>query len=340
MKKIRINMLSMATSVPGQGVGSAYQELIRLLSEKENSPFEILENGPLRSSDLLHAHTVEPRNYWKIKHAKVPTIGYVHFIDDTMNGSLHLPGFAMKIFIRYFMGFYRAADHLVVVNPAFKKELIKKGFEEERISYIPNFVSPQKFFEKSAAEKAAIRKRYGVPRERFLVLGVGQTQTRKGIMDFAEVAKRLPDVSFLWAGGFSFGPITDGYQEIKQLIENPPGNLRFLGILPREEMNDLYNAADLLFSPSYSELFPMTFLEAASTGTPLLLRNLPCYEDILFRKYLSGHDNAAFEEKIRLLKNDRNEYRRQTENARAISDFYRPERIYEMWEDLYLKLLK
>ena len=32
-KKIRVNMLSMADSVDGQGVGSAYLELIKLLKE-------------------------------------------------------------------------------------------------------------------------------------------------------------------------------------------------------------------------------------------------------------------------------------------------------------------
>ena len=33
MKKIRVNMLSMADSVDGQGVGSAYIELMKLLKE-------------------------------------------------------------------------------------------------------------------------------------------------------------------------------------------------------------------------------------------------------------------------------------------------------------------
>ena len=35
MKKIRVNMLSMADSVDGQGVGSAYLELMKLLKEEQ-----------------------------------------------------------------------------------------------------------------------------------------------------------------------------------------------------------------------------------------------------------------------------------------------------------------
>ena len=56
------------------------------------------------------------------------------------------------------------------------------------------------------------------------VLGAGQVQTRKGVLDFVNVAKQMPDVQFVWAGGFSFGRITDGYEELKKLQENPPEN--------------------------------------------------------------------------------------------------------------------
>ncbi len=59
------------------------------------------------------------------------------------------------------------------------------------------------------------------------------------------------------------------------------------GILERHEMKHCYNAADLLFSPSYHELFPMTILEAMSCNKPLLLRDLPLYENILF-DFMSG----------------------------------------------------
>lgn len=48
------------------------------------------------------------------------------------------------------------------------------------------------------------------------MLGAGQVQTRKGVLDFVDVAKKSPDVQFVWAGGFSFGRITDGYEELKK----------------------------------------------------------------------------------------------------------------------------
>ena len=42
--KIKINMLSMADSVDGQGVGSAYLELMKLLNEDGKNDFEIFLN--------------------------------------------------------------------------------------------------------------------------------------------------------------------------------------------------------------------------------------------------------------------------------------------------------
>ena len=123
-------------------------------------------------------------------------------------------------------------------------------------------------------------------------------------------------------------------------MENPPKNVRFLGIVPRNEMNDLFNASDLLFVPSYNELFPMTILEAISTDTPILLRDLELYEDILFKKYLKGSNNDEFSEIIKLLSKDKKEYQKQVENAKEISKFYSKEHVYKMWKEFYTEIAK
>lgn len=45
--------------------------------------------------------------------------------------------------------FYKAADRLVVVNPIFIDELVQYGIEREKIYYIPNYVSKDKFYKKA-----------------------------------------------------------------------------------------------------------------------------------------------------------------------------------------------
>lgn len=333
-------MLSSADKVAGQGVGSAYLELIKLLKEKGKDTFDIQINKNIKDSDIIHCHTVDLGNYFKMKKAKVPTIAYVHFLPDTLDGSIKLPKFAFNIFKKYVIKFYKTADHLVVVNPIFKKDMIKVGLDENKINYIPNFVSKEEFYKKDDIDKRKIRKEFKLKDTDFVVLGAGQVQTRKGVLGFVEVAKKLPDITFVWAGGFSFGGITDGYEELKKVMDNPPKNVKFLGIIQREKMNDLFNAADLLFVPSYNELFPMTILEACSTNTPLLLRDLELYEDILFKKYIKGSNNDEFMEAITKYKEDKKLYKEQVENSKYISNYYSEDNIYKIWEKFYKGLIK
>ena len=158
MKKIRVNMLSMADSVDGQGVGSAYLELMKLLKEDGKDKFEIQLNANIKNCDIIHSHTVEPRNYIKMKRAKVPTVAYVHFLPDTLDGSIKLPKFAFKIFKKYVISFYKNADHLVVVNPIFKKDMVRVGLDENKITYIPNFVSKEKFYKMNDKDRKKARK--------------------------------------------------------------------------------------------------------------------------------------------------------------------------------------
>lgn len=332
--KISINMLSSADKVAGQGVGSAYLEQVNLVREGASDLFDIYINSH-KKCDIVHVHTVDLWNYFKMN--KGVSVCYVHFLPDTLDGSIKLPKFAFNVFKKYVTKFYNKADHLVVVNPIFIDDLVKFGIDREKITYIPNYVSREKFYKKDAS---LIRKKYNISNDAFVVLGVGQVQTRKGVMDFIDVANKMPDTTFVWCGGFSFGRITDGYDELKKIYENPPKNVIFTGIVPREEMNDMYNMADLLFMPSYNELFPMSILEAINSSKPLLLRDLDLYKDILFEKYMKGTNNDEFVSKLKDLKNDKKLYDKYSKLSNEISEFYSKEHVLEIWKEFYQSIVK
>ena len=208
-------------------------------------------------------------------------------------------------------------------------------WNQERMVYIPNYVSKTAFYPRPAAERMQLRQQYGIAENAFVVLGVGQVQTRKGVMDFAETARLMPDVTFIWAGGFSFGRITDGYEKLKRVVESPPRNVRFLGIVPRDQMNDIFNLSDVLFVPSYNELFPMAVLEAVNLHLPLVLRDLDLYEDILFHQYMACADNAGFARALRILKEDPHEYQKYVSASSALSEYYSQEHVRAKWEEFY-----
>lgn len=327
-------MLSSADKVAGQGVGSAYLEQVNLVREGASDLFDIYINSH-KKCDIVHVHTVDLWNYFKMN--KGVSVCYVHFLPDTLDGSIKLPKFAFNVFKKYVTKFYNKADHLVVVNPIFIDDLVKFGIDREKITYIPNYVSREKFYKKDAS---LIRKKYNISNDAFVVLGVGQVQTRKGVMDFIDVANKMPDTTFVWCGGFSFGRITDGYDELKKIYENPPKNVIFTGIVPREEMNDMYNMADLLFMPSYNELFPMSILEAINSSKPLLLRDLDLYKDILFEKYMKGTNNDEFVSKLKDLKNDKKLYDKYSKLSNEISEFYSKEHVLEIWKEFYQSIVK
>ena len=339
MDKLRINMLSAAQTVDGQGVGSAYVEQVRLVRECDDL-FEVRENDMHSDFHIYHMHTVNPEYRVRFNKRHI-NVAYVHFVPSTLDGSLRLPPLFFWIFKKYVISTYRKADEIVVVNPAFIPALTEIGIPEERITYIPNFVDHTAFHELSFEERTAIRKKYGIAEDAFVVMACGQVQTRKGVNDFISAALLNPDKIFVWAGGFSFGGITDGYKELKEIMDDPPGNVKFLGIVPRSEMNGVFNMSDMLFMPSFSELFPMTILEAANSSKPILLRDLDLYRNILFDNddlYAKGSCVDDFDAQIKRLASDREFYEHYSLGAKRISEFYSEDRVKAMWKDYYLRI--
>jgi 1,2-diacylglycerol-3-alpha-glucose alpha-1,2-galactosyltransferase len=165
-------------------------------------------------------------------------------------------------------------------------------------------------------------------------------QTRKGVWDFVHTAELLPDIQFVWAGGFSFGPMTDGYEELKELMKNPPANVSFIGMVSRDDMVHIYNMVDTLFIPSYNELFPMTILESVNLSKPLVIRDLELYEDILFDHYLKGHTNEDFAAHIRALADEPQMYEKWSQESDKLAEFYSRDNVLKLWRDFYVRSWK
>lgn len=335
-----INMLSKAHTVKGQGVLSAHDEQVALIKNEMGKECKVYENKK-KCCNINHYHTINPGFYLHASLSRFKgrtTVGYVHFLPETLEESLSLPGWMKEIFYRYVIRFYNKMDRLVVVNPYFIQRLESYGIERSKISYIPNFVSEEKFYPMDEKNRSRFRQDLSLG-ETFTVLCAGQLQKRKGVMDVIELARRMPDINFVWAGNFAFGRMADGYKEISEALKNPPSNVRFLGLVDREEMVRWYNAADLLLLPSYEELFPMTILEAMSCHMPVLVRNLPIYDDILF-DYVQREDGIeGFAESIRRLRESREDYIRAINDSARGSRFYCRSHVGKMWKQFYGSIL-
>lgn len=336
---ITINMLSSAEKVKGQGVASAYVEQVNLVKNGLADEYKV-EINKFKLSDIIHYHTVDFKHFLTLPFAKIAgkTVGYVHFLPETLEESLDMPLIFKKVFYRYIIAFYNRMDYLVTVNPHFIDKLCEYGIDRGKITYIPNYVSSKDFFPYTNEQKNEIRRKYNIDEDGFVVLGVGQVQTRKGILDFVKVAEAMPDIQFIWAGGFSFGRITSGYKELKEIVNNPPSNVKFIGIVERKDMNSVYNMADALFMPSYNELFPMAILEAMNCQLPIVLRDLDIYKNILFDYYKRANDNEGFKTILNNLKQDEYYYKKAQDSSKKGSSYYSEENVLFLWKNFYDKV--
>ncbi|CAJ1188007.1 Alpha-galactosylglucosyldiacylglycerol synthase [Fructilactobacillus sanfranciscensis] len=332
---LKIDMFSTATKIKGQGVGSAYTELVRMLTEKFPQQFEI-EINKYNRTDLSHYHTIDPMFYLStFSKKRGRKIGYVHFLPETLDESLTIPGPFRKLFYKYVIAFYKRMDEIVVVNPTFIPKLENYGIKRDKITYIPNFVSKNEFHSANNVEKKNLRKQYHFDEQKFTVICTGQVQTRKGVLDFAKLARQNPDFQFIWVGGFSFGAMTAGYEELKQLVNHPPVNLVFPGIVDRNKLVDYYDMADVFLLPSFNELFPMSVLEAFSCGLPVVLRNLDLYKKIIGGYYISADDETQMNSDLKKLASSPDLIQKFVKKSQEASTYYSENHLAEIWYKFY-----
>ncbi|MEG0793776.1 MAG: glycosyltransferase [Lachnospiraceae bacterium] len=340
---ITVNMRSSATAIQGQGVGSCYTDQVELVKRNLQNKIQVYINRR-EKSDIYHYHTINPSYYMEHKILQKMGIGlgvcYVHFLPRTLEDSIKLPRVLRGVFYRYVIRFYNSMDYLVVVNPCFIKELREAGVKAPKIHYIPNYVDESEFYQEHTQVVAQTKEKYGIKSNQFVVLGVGQVQVRKGVADFIEIAKSMPDTQFIWVGGFSFGRITKGYQELKNIMKHPPKNVRFTGIVKREEMRSLYNMANLFFLPSYDELFPMAILEAMACKIPVLLRDLTQYREVFQNYYLYGKTNSEFYRIIKEMEKSQEMKEIWSFQSRECKDHYSKHFIAGLWDDFYTQVVK
>lgn len=330
-------MVVYGQEVKGQGVGSAYEEMVQLLENHARNELQISINNS-KDAQLNHIHTIHPSCFFQMFTSSLPNCMHVHFLPETIEGSIKLPDFIQSAYYDYVIKMYQKANELIVVNPIFIDDLVKYDIPRENISYIPNVVASDRFFPKDIPADDPLRKKYHMPKDCFNVISVGQVQTRKGVLDFIDIAKMMPDVNFLWVGGFSFGRVTDGYEELEKIANNPPKNVHFLGIIDRDQMNTIYNMADLLLMTSYNELFPMSILEAVNAKRPILLRDLDLYEKIYFTDYLKAKNSNEFVDLIYKLRDDPLTQERAKKASEDISTFYSEEYVAKLWIEYYRRI--
>lgn len=119
------------------------------------------------------------------------------------------------------------------------------------------------------------------------------------------------------------------------MVDDPPANLSFPGIVDRNKLVDYYNMADVFLLPSYNELFPMSVLESFSTHTPVLVRNLDLYDAILKGDYLGADDVDEMDRDLHELRDDPAALQALQDKAKDAADYYSEDRLVKIWVKFY-----
>ncbi|MEW6516203.1 MAG: glycosyltransferase [candidate division FCPU426 bacterium] len=273
----------------GQGVHTAFVDCVDLL--KSGSDVRVVVNNE-GWGDLMHAHTYGPYYFWKGRKYRGRRVYTVHVIPDSIKGSLPAWKFWMPFVRWYFRRVYSYADVCIAISPMVE-EAIRELKAKTRIVRIGNPIHLEKFAP-TPERRARGRKLLGLNPDEFVVLGVGQLEGRKGVEDFLDIAEKMPDATFVWAGGRPFGLMTEGIAKLNRRIAAAGPHVKFPGLFELSDMPLIYNAADMLLFPSYQENCPLVPVEAAAAGLPVIYRDIPEYVKLYENPYLKARDTGEF----------------------------------------------
>jgi glycosyltransferase involved in cell wall biosynthesis len=173
----------------------------------------------------------------------------------------------------YSVKFYNLGTVVVGATPYVAKALARDGVRGP-FRVIPNGIN-REVFARDESAGAKFRERLGVAPTDKLVLSVGLRIPRKGVDTFVNMSNQFrdrPDVKFVWVGA-SEALLQDA------LDSTPTGNVMFPGHVPFEDIVGVYSSADIFVFPTRAESYGNVMLEAASCGCPLLIRDIPVYEE-------------------------------------------------------------
>lgn len=227
-------------------------------------------------SAVVHINTVFPDSpvaAWLARKQHRKVVYYGHTTMEDFRNSFKCSNLFAPLFRRWIILCYELGDVIITPTPYSKKLLESYGMKNPIYS-LSNGIDTD-FFAPSKERRAAFRAKYQLLPDTKAVISVGHYIERKGLLDFVELARSMPDVRFFWFGYTNLNLVP---KNIRTAIKNAPENLCFPGYVERDELRDAYCGCDLFAFLSKEETEGIVVLEALACGIPTLVRDIPVYE--------------------------------------------------------------
>jgi 1,2-diacylglycerol 3-alpha-glucosyltransferase len=233
---------------------------------------------------------------------------------------------------------FSMADRSTAPTEELAREL--RDYGVKNVSVLPNGVDLGALRSDERQEKAFMD-RYDVPAGKKLILFVGRMGFEKRLEVLLMALRKLKskDWCLVAVGG---GPQLESYMQEADALD--PGQVVFTGFVRGEMLNAAYACADIFVSPSDSETFGLTFVEAMAFGLPAIGADRLGPKEII-RDGKNGFlvkpgDSEALAARIGQLLGDDGLRARMGEEALKTSKEHSIERSADMTLGIYGELLK
>lgn len=246
------------------------------------------------SYDILHINTVGVTSPLVIAQAHAlgkKVVYHAHSTEEDFRNSFILSNQIAPLFKQHLINMYQMADVIITPTP-YSKSLLENYGLEKPIYAVSNGIDLSRYFKDVEKEKT-FRSYFHLGPNDKVVVSAGLYLKRKGILDFMEVARMMPEVTFIWFGST---PRIALSSEVKKAIDDHPVNVRLPGYLKGPGFEGAFSGADAFFFPSLEETEGIVVLEALASKQKVVVRDIGVYQGWLKHEYncLMGKDNHEF----------------------------------------------
>lgn len=285
------------------GLGKAIKHQMKALDEVGVS----YTLNPKENYDILHINTYFPKSYFFAKKAKKngkKIVYHAHSTEEDYKNGFIFSSITSKLFKKWLIKCYSLGDVIVTPTP-YSKKLLEgyKGLENKKIYAVSNGIELN-FFKKDKKLKDKFRKRYNYKDTDKVIIGIGLYIKRKGIIDFAKLAKRCPEYKFIW---FGYSPLIAAGRKVRKAVNTKLDNLTFAGYVEQDIIKEAMNGCDLYLFPTLEETEGIPIIEACACSCDAIIRDIPIFDDWLYDgiNVYKAKDVDEFERKIKLFLNNK-----------------------------------
>jgi glycosyltransferase involved in cell wall biosynthesis len=166
------------------------------------------------------------------------------------------------------------ASKIIALNKTEKKQFEKFGISPDKIVIIPNGIDLSKY--NAIQHSGSFRRKFGIGEEKKMLLYLGRIHKSKGIDILVKAYAYLVETLKCTNTTLVIAGPDDGYlSDAKSLVAllGISNSVLFTGHIDEADKLNALNDAELFITPSFQG-FPITFLEACATATPIITTSL------------------------------------------------------------------